>query len=54
MRWKKPEAVEPWSNIYVAETVHPTGIACMQRKTKSRADHYLSEDCLRLNVYTPG
>ena len=54
LRWAKPEQAEPWTDTYIAETSDPMGVPCMQPTSGTRKNYNVSEDCLTLNVYTPG
>ena len=54
LRWAKPEQAEQWTDTYIAETSDPMGVPCMQPTSGTRKNYNVSEDCLTLNVYTPG
>src|SRR5579872_5052992 len=53
LRWKAPQAVEPWSGVKQASAY---GSSCMQDPNFARIFNTgagISEDCLYLNVWTP-
>lgn len=53
LRWKAPQAVEPWSGVKQASAYGPS---CMQDPTFARIFNTpagIGEDCLYLNVWTP-
>jgi len=53
LRWKAPQAVEPWSGVKQANAY---GASCMQDANFARIFNTpagISEDCLYLNVWTP-
>lgn len=54
LRWKPPEPVPPWSDVYVADEFGPI---CPQQPYPIDSPYYVqlpeqSEDCLTLNVWT--
>src|SRR4051794_32412122 len=53
LRWKAPQAVEPWSGVKQANAYGPS---CMQDPNFAKifnTPEGVSEDCLYLNVWTP-
>ena len=56
LRWKEPQPVKPWKGVYNADRKMPE---CIQVLRPHNINHYFgeeptSEDCLYVNVWTPG
>jgi len=51
-RWKKPQPVPAWGDVFVTRNDGTMGTSCIQTRTGTRANYNNSEDCLTLNVYT--
>lgn len=56
LRWREPRTVAAWTGVYHADRKAPECIQVLRRKN---LNHYFgeeatSEDCLYLNVWTPG
>lgn len=55
LRWRAPQAVQPWQGVYHADRFAPM---CLQGLRARTMNHYfgnegISEDCLYLNVWAP-
>ncbi len=55
LRWRAPQAVEPWDGVFHADRFAPM---CLQGLRARTMNHYfgneaISEDCLYLNVWAP-
>lgn len=55
LRWREPQAREPWTGVYNAERFAPE---CIQILRPHNINHYFgeeasSEDCLYLNIWAP-
>src|ERR1044072_13114 len=55
LRWKEPQAREPWNGVYNADRFAPE---CIQILRPHNINHYFgeeatSEDCLYLNLWIP-
>jgi para-nitrobenzyl esterase len=53
-RWRPPEPPEPWTGVRDARVFGPAAMQGLSFAPGSAADGPQSEDCLYLNVYTPG
>lgn len=54
LRWRPPEPPAPWTGVRQARTFAPAAMQGLSFAPGSSADGPQSEDCLYLNVYTPG
>ncbi|HEU5301860.1 MAG TPA: carboxylesterase family protein, partial [Acidimicrobiia bacterium] len=57
LRWRAPRPPEPWAGTRAAlefAPAAPQGVARESRLPGFRPDHITDEDCLALNVWTPG
>ena len=50
LRWKRPAAPEPWTGVFDATAY---GAQSIQNHALDHGVH-ISEDCLNLNIWTPG
>jgi len=61
LRWKKPQDVQPWDSVLIADQFGPAAIQNIHKADDGwygtefywQGDPEMSEDCLYLNVWTP-
>jgi para-nitrobenzyl esterase len=53
LRWKEPQALEPWKNVKSTKNFGPRPVQGMVFGDMNSRSDGLSEDCLYLNVWTP-